>query len=174
MATMTITKLKDTTIACGGSLDFNGSKGIYQVDITVGTGTGYTGVEYDANDLPDRFQIYYNGLLIKDSKYVRDGIRGNPPDYFGLVGTDVTIPIYQYNNTVFENTGETARVIVTQSDVADRSPEEPTAGRGILYFNKTEAFPATFTVVITGVRESTGWKLRRIICPQPTIPIIPK
>lgn len=169
MATMTITKLKDTTIACGGSLNFSGGEGIYQIEVTAGTGTGYVGIKYDANNVPDRFQIYYDDLLVADSKYVGDGLFGNPLDYFGLVGLDVTIPIYNYNGISFDNTGQTERVIVTQSDISDGSPQYPTAGRGILYFNKVNALPATYKVVVTGPR-GTGWFLNQIICPQPTIP----
>ncbi len=156
-------------LSCGDSLDTSGNAGIYEVDINFGTGIGYCGIRYNAYTVPDRFQLYVDGVLVADSKFVGDGLQGDPPTYNGLIADHGELPIYQYNGSTFIDSGETQTVTVTQDDVAD-GVNEPIDNQGVIYFNKTTATPTTAKLVVTGVLGSTAWIVNEVICPQDTIP----
>lgn len=154
-------------VPCTGGIDANGGTGIYEAVINVGTGTGYTGIEFNAQGVPDRFQIYYDDVLVGDSKYVGDSLAGSPPGYAGLLGPK-TLNVFSYDGSVFVNTGTTRDIDVVQSDIANGTTES-TNGNGILYFNKTAATPTTIKVVVTGPVGGTAWNIWGI-CPQSEIP----
>lgn len=155
-------------ISCGDSLNASGNQGIYEVTVNLGTDTGYAGIAYNAQNIPDRFQIFWNDELVADSKFVGDGFTGNPPTYTGLLG-EHTLSVYQYNGSSFVDTGNDETITVTQSDIANGTTE-PTDGQGIIYFEKTTALPASVLVRVTGVNASTAWSITNVICPQPEIP----
>jgi hypothetical protein len=158
-------------ISCGNSFTASGSTGIYEVTINLGTDTGWAGIEYNAQSIPDRFQIIYDGSIVADSKYVGDSISPGPPtSYSGLLG-DKTLMLYQFNGTGFESTGTTQNITIVQEDIANNTTE-PTDGNGILLFNKTTSVPATMTLRVTGPVGSTAWGLTNIICPTPDADLI--
>lgn len=170
MATMNLNVLANPIIPCGGTVAVSGTQGIYQVNLQVGSATGYTGIRYNAQGIPDRFQLYYNNVLVADSKYVGDLLTGTPPSYPELLGTK-SLQVREYNGTTFINTGETRNIIITQDDIANGTTE-PTAGSGLIYFNKVTVNPTTVQLVVTGPISSTAWSLQNpgVICPQPDIP----
>lgn len=152
-------------VPCSEEITASGSIGIYEAVITLGTDTGYAGISYNAFTIPDRFQIYYNNVLVADSLYRGNGIAGEPPSFPGLLGPK-TLDVYSYNGSTFELTGETRDIDIIQADI---SPNPDTGGTGIIYFNKTNPTPATMKVVVTGPVGGTSWNFNSI-CPQPDIP----
>jgi hypothetical protein len=151
-------------VSCSEGLDAGGGMGIYEFLLNVGTAVGRTGIKYNAENIPDRFQMYYDDVLVADSKYVGDGITGIPPAFGGLLGPR-TLDVLSYNGTDFVPTGDTVAIDVIQDDIADNLTK-PTDGNGVLYFNKTTALPTAIKVVVTGPFEMTGWSITGI-CPIP-------
>jgi hypothetical protein len=151
-------------VSCSEGLDAGGGMGIYEFLLNVGTAVGRAGIKYNAENIPDRFQMYYDDVLVADSKYVGDGITGIPPAFGGLLGPR-TLDVLSYDGTDFVPTGDTVAIDVIQDDIADNLTE-PTDGNGVLYFNKTTAFPTVIKVVVTGPFETTGWSILGI-CPIP-------
>lgn len=153
-------------ISCGDSFTASGTTGIYEVNINLGTGTGWAGIAYNAQNVPDRFQIYRSGTLVADSKYVGDSIAAGPPtSYSDLLGPK-TLSVYQYDGSAFVDTGVDESFTVVQDDIANNTTEA-IDGNGILLFNKTTALPASITLRVIGPIGSTSWDLSNIICPTP-------
>lgn len=150
-------------VSCQNGINASGNVGIYEAIIVLGTGTGSTGISYNAFDVPDRFQLEYDGVIMADSKYVGDFIEGNPSRYSGLLGDKNNLPVYSYNGTTFEDTGETRNINIQQSDIANGTTE-PTDGEGVLTFNKTTASPTTVKLIVTGPIGGTAWNFTGI-CP---------
>ena len=48
----------------------SGGRGVYTVTIDVGNGTGNVTLSYNAINIPDRFQVYWNGILQIDTGFV--------------------------------------------------------------------------------------------------------
>lgn len=157
---LSVTK-KDPVIPCGGFISIsNSTEGVFLIDLNIGTDTGVVELGYNAQNIPDRFQIIWDGNVVADSKYVGNGISGNPPDYNNsLVGeTFNNIPEYLYTGpgpTDYNLTGTNYNITVNQSDVANGSTSEPTSGSGNISFAKTTAQPSTMRVVVYGVLGGT-------------------
>jgi len=65
-------------IPCGGSFNAGGGiAGYYEIVTDVGSNTGNVSVEFDAQGVPDRFQIYWNNSLVADSLFVGDALINN-------------------------------------------------------------------------------------------------
>lgn len=156
------------TVPCSANINASGSVGVYELLMNVGTLKGTTGIVYDAAGVPDRFQIEYDGQIVADTKYVGDSLTGNPPGYNNLIGTHTDIPVNEYNDQTgqFEPTGATKDITVTQSDIADGSPQEPTNGGPInLTFNKTTVTPTVIKIIVTAPVDGTAWNISGI-CPH--------
>jgi hypothetical protein len=153
-------------VPCSGSVTAGGATGVYEAVINVGTSLGMTGIKYDAQSVPDRFEIYFNDIKVADSKYVGDGLSPGPPvSYAGLLGTKTGFHIYNYNGSTFEDSGNIEPdFTVVQSDIADNITEA-TDGNGTLLFNKTSATPTTMKIRVTGT-SGTGWTFSGV-CPVP-------
>ncbi len=150
-------------VSCTSGLNASGSVGIYETTVVIGSGTGTTGIIYNAFGVPDRFEIIYNGVVVADSKYVGDSLSGNPPSYTGLLGLK-NLDVFQYDGSQFVATGENRAVNIQQTDVAD-GVTEPTAASGQITFNKTTASPTTMLVRVTGPVDGTAWNIVNI-CPS--------
>lgn len=136
-------------VSCSEGISASGEDGIYEVPVTLGTDTGSAGITYNAFSIRDRFQLIYDGEIVADSLYV------------GTSGTQVgtfTLPVFEYSNGVFTDTGETRVVTNTQSDISSEG------GSGQLTFEKTQATPTTMLVRIIGVSGGTAWNINGI-CP---------
>lgn len=155
-------------ISCGDSLTVNGNVGIYEVMLNFGTETGYAGIRYNAQTVPDRFELFWNGNKVADSKYVGNGLTGTPPGYAGLLG-DFTLNVFEYDGSAFVDTGNDENITVTQDDIANGTTE-PTAGVGLIYFLKNTPLPANVLLRVTGPVGGTAWGITNIICPQSEIP----
>lgn len=153
-------------VPCSGSVTAGGATGIYEAIVNVGTDIGFTGIKYDAQGVPDRFEIYYDDVKVADSKFVGDSLDAGPPvSYAGLLGTKNGFHIFNYNGTTFDDTGNIEPDFdVVQSDIAD-NVTEPIDGNGTLLFNKTTASPTTIKIRVTGT-SGTAWNFNGI-CPIP-------
>lgn len=149
---------------CSASINANGTSGVYEAIINVGTTLGDTGITYQAFNIADRFEIFYNGVKVADSKYVGDLLEVGPPvSAPGLLGTRTNFPIFSYNGTSFVDTGNIEPdFTVVQSDIADNITE-PINGAGSLFFEKITATPTTMKVRVTGSK-STAWTFKGV-CP---------
>lgn len=152
-------------VSCSAGINASGGIGIYEAIVNVGTELGLTGVKYNAIGVPDRFQVFYNNVLVADSKYVGDSIAAGPPtSYPGLLGVKSGFNIFNYVGGSFVNTGNIEPdFTVTQSDIADNITE-PTDGNGVLLFNKTTATPTNIKIRAIGPVGSTAWNISGI-CP---------
>lgn len=160
--------LCDSEIYCYNIVEFEGEKGIYLADIYIGEATGTFSLDYDSFSIPDRFQLFYNGNLVDDSKYV-----GN----LSTAQTNALLNsgqphllnqyIYQYVNgeLTFTDSGTDQSILITNSDIANGSPSEPTSGQGTLTFTKNTSFPYTVQLVVTGPLGATEWDIRDLFCP---------
>ena len=158
-----------TPIACGEQVTFNGTFGIFFVDIAVGTDIGIVTLNYEAISVPDRFQISYDGNLEEDSLYVGDGLTGNPPNYLGMVGSTFNnVPEHFWDGAQFVASGDTQNITVAQGDVAAFGE---TTGNGSLHLFKTTATPITIQVAVIAPLGGTAWDFGTL-CPAPAPPAI--
>ncbi len=147
---------------CNNNFTASGNTGIYEIELDLGEETGVVTMDYDAYSVPDRFEIVYDGNVVADSKYVGDGISGDPPSYSGLIGTQ-TLDVYEYNGSGFEATGESRTITTDQDDIANGTTE-PSEGAGTISFTKSTALPTNITIRVTG-RSNTSWAIPFISCP---------
>lgn len=153
-------------VTCGGSVTAGGSVGIYEVILNLGTDTGWCGVQFNAQGVPDRFELYWNDVKVADSLYVGDQLDPGPPvSYPGLLG-EKTLDVYEYNGSSFIDTGDDETFTIVQDDIAD-NVTEATDGNGFLVFNKTAATPTTVRLRAIGPVGGTAWNLQNVICPTP-------
>ena len=54
----------DIAVSCDESFEYSGAEGIFSFPISFGTDTGICGISYDAFTIPDKFEIYWNGVLV--------------------------------------------------------------------------------------------------------------
>ena len=160
--------VENSIVDCDETISFSSDDqaGRYCTEVQLGAGTGTVVLNYNAGDIPDRFQIEYNGTIVADSLYVGDYLTGNPPDadtalWEGGAGSGMFvgktyngIPEYEWDGTQFVTTGNSSNYTVTQSDVA---PSGQTAGAGTLSFVKTNANPSTMKVIVTALPANTGF-----------------
>lgn len=163
------------SVNCGGSFDADGTRGVYEINLNLGTQQGIAGVRITSVTIPDRFQLYYDNILVADTKFVGDALSPGPPvDIFGsetLLG-NYELSVYSFNGVNFDSTGEVRNIEVVQSDIADNIIE-PACGHNLIYFNKTTTYPTTAKLVVTGLTDSTIWNLIEFICPFDEELIVP-
>lgn len=58
----------DTVLPCGQLLNFNGNAGAFTFELDLGTAIGMFGINYNAQQVPDKFDLTYNGETVT-SKY---------------------------------------------------------------------------------------------------------
>jgi hypothetical protein len=153
-------------VSCGSGLNTSGTTGIYEVVINLGTAIGMAGVYVNAQNVPDRFELFWDNenTSVVDSKYIGDSLSVGPPvSYSGLLGLKENIPIFTYNGSAFPPSVNASSFTVSQSDIADHITE-PTDGNAFLVFNKTTALPTSVKLKVTG-SSNTGWNLFNVICP---------
>jgi len=98
--TFTFTSLADLGIPVGQGLTATGSEGEYLIPVVVGTGAGTFELHFNAQSIPDRFQIYAspssdvyaNMAVVADSLYVGDGVNATTP----ANGVYQNLPQYTY------------------------------------------------------------------------------
>lgn len=153
--------IEEPEVSCNDTLNVNGAEGIYEVDITIGTDIGITGLRYEAFNVPDRFQLFFDEVKVADSKYVGDiNMYGDQLD-----GLSKTLPIFKYDGTSFVDSGLTEVVTITPTDIANGSTSEPTSGKGELKFDKTEGNVVTMKLRVIGVLGGTLWNAAPV-CPN--------
>jgi hypothetical protein len=178
-------RLRLKTIPCGGSISLDGENGIYTLEAELGTNTGLVVVEFDSTNIPDRFELIYDGSVVADSLFVGNSL---PNSTFENEITSVTtLKRLVYNGTTFDDDGIES-VNFSASDIAESDGSEtrangsgtgqsgvvedfPTSGAKAsdgnikLFFDKTDALPSKITIKITGVNNSTLWSIEELQCP---------
>jgi hypothetical protein len=152
-------------ISCNSNLNVDGQEGIYEVEVTIGTEKGLTGLRYEAFSIPDRFQLFFNGNKVADSKYVGSALSQHKNALLAV--NNKVVPIFEYDGAKFVNSGRTEVVTVTNSDIANGTPSEPTAGKGEIKFTKDKAEVTVMKLKVYGVLGSTLWNATPI-CPNTT------
>lgn len=163
----------DKDILCGNDFSFSSAtgKGRYFLDVNLGTDTGLVSMQCFPGNIPDRFQIFYDGAIVADSLLIGDYLTGNPPDasmlLWGVMGDFVgsehsLVEDFNWDGVSFVGTGTFNNYTVQQTDVA---PFGSTSSGQIISFTKNNPLVKTATIVVTSFPENTGWNLT-ISCPQ--------
>ncbi len=125
-----------TSNAWGGS----GNRGIFTVTIDVGNGTGNLNFSYDAQTIPDRFQVYWNNILQIDTGFVSDCW---PSSCSSPVNYNAQLNALGYPNVSGPN--------------------------GTQSFTKNLQSPSVITIVITAPLTGTYWEAN-LTCPSDPTP----
>ena len=121
-----ILRTADETLYCGGSLIISGDdSGYYEVPIFVGNGIGNITITLSAANIPDRFQILWDGDIVADSLFVGGYLGGtsppnpNPSSFYENTITNTTsLNKFLYDGTVFTPNG-TLGVSFSSTDIAN-------------------------------------------------------
>lgn len=113
-------------ISAGDSITASGQTGVYLVPFIIGTGAGELIVHFNAQSVPDRFQILFDTAgesnniadmeVVADSLFVGDSVLGDtapfdvPPN-----GTTPALDLFTYNGATFDIT-EVGTQSITVSD----------------------------------------------------------
>jgi len=173
------------SLPCGGSLSASGSDGVYIVEAQLGSETGEVVVEFDSANIPDRFELIYDGQVVADSLFVGDSLPSTNLE--DDIINAFTLDRFVYNGSAFDLDGQES-VNFTSADIAVSDGTETRAsGNGTgqigvvanfpestslasngevkLTFNKTQPSPSTLTIRVTGVSGSTAWNIKGLQCP---------
>jgi hypothetical protein len=104
--TITPSSTLPPSIPCNGSLNTNGAVGYYEINTNVGNGVGPTYLNFNASNIPDRFLIYWDDVLVADSLFVGNALDVNGSlrnNYInGIIGTT------SYNKFIYVGSGGNA------------------------------------------------------------------
>ena len=179
MGLLTINSAAVTSWLCDTSIEFSSpaGAGVYYTDIELGPATGIVNITCGPGNIPDRFEVFYNGSLVADSKFVGDYLTGNPPDastvlWEGTPGSGQFvghvyngIPDLVWNGSSYVASGPTTDFTILQSDIADFGS---TADGGSISFNKNLTGVTVVTIKVTSVVTNTGWAFL-VGCPTPLV-----
>lgn len=180
-------------LECNDSLDTEGSEGIYEVQVELGTNTGQTTITFDSWGIPDRFQVEWDGDIVADSLFVGDNLPNS--GYENQITSTTSLPFFEYDGNNFTQNG-TEPVNFSSSDIAVSDGSETRAsgsgtgqigvvadypsssalasdGNVKLMFNKTSAYPTTVKIIVIGINDEsqgipTFWSINDIECPTDT------
>lgn len=176
-------------ISCDSSVSANGTSGIYELSVEVGTQIGDTSVFFESYNVPDRFQIIWNDEIVADSLFVGDALPNT--SYEDQIKAATVLAKFVYDGTEFVASG-TENVSYTASDIADPTIARPLTGNGSIGnqinvvggypagtptaadgtvkigFDKTASHPTTMTIRAIGVNSGTAWGLPSVECPDGT------
>ena len=121
-----ILRTVDESLYCGGSLNINvDDSGYYEVPIFVGDGIGDITITLTAANIPDRFQIIWDGNVVADSLFVGGYLGGVvPPNpspssfYENTITNTTSLNKFLYNGSTFDPNGSMV-VSFSASDIAD-------------------------------------------------------
>jgi len=171
-------------IPCGGTLNANGNEGVYEVSAELGNEVGITTITFNSINVPDRFQIIWDGNIVADSLFVGDGL---PSAGYTATITDLTVmDRFIWNGTSFipDTITPTEAVTFTTADIAistntraigtvgqigvvtdyPSSSSKSSDGNIKLRFNKTLAEPTSILIKVFGII-NTGWTISNLECP---------
>jgi hypothetical protein len=178
-------RLRLKTIPCGGSIALEGGDGIYTLEAELGTNTGLVVVEFDSANVPDRFQLIYDGSVVADSLFIGDFLPNNT--FENEIINATSLERFVYNGTTFDADGsESVNFSALDIAVSDgsetrsngsgtnqlgvvsdfpNSGSKASNGKIKLFFDKTDALPSKITIKITGVNNGTLWSIEELQCP---------
>ena len=177
----------EPNLECSDTLSVSGSEGVYELEVEAGTDVGETTITFESVDIPDRFQLGWDGDIVADSLFVGDALPNS--FYENQIINETSLPFFEYDGTDFIQNG-TQSVNFTSSDIANSFTNRPISGDGSignqigvvggyptgtplasdgsvkLRFNKTSAYPTSIKVIVTGINTSTAWSISDIECPN--------
>jgi hypothetical protein len=104
--TQTVTPSKaPPSIPCNGSLTTSGNLGYYEINTDVGTNVGITTITFESQNIPDRFQIYWDEKLVADSLFVGDHLFNR---FYSADTISDTLSIKSYNKFIYVGKGGNA------------------------------------------------------------------
>jgi hypothetical protein len=179
--------IESQALICGGALNVMGNAGYYEVNSVIGTATGAVILTLDSANIPDRFQVIWDGNIVADSLFIGDALPNSL--YETPIIAVTSLNKFLYNGTSFIPNG-TIAVDYSASDIANSTgsggtlrdvgsvglqvgvvPNYPSAGAKAsdgnikLTFNKTTATPTNITIVVIGIEDNTGWTIENLECP---------
>lgn len=146
--TVTVNQEGLPSIPCGQNTGFSGGTGIYKVNLELGTDTGLVEISCDAYSVADRFEVYYDGTKVADSKYI--GEAGQESSLLSKNGQSFNV--FEWNGSTFVKNG--TEVLSVGSEDIDLE-----SGKKIISFTKSSAFPTQVTLVISGPLSGTAWNI---------------
>ena len=161
-------KEEEPSVPCTDNIGTKqGEQGVYFIDVDLGTDIGLVEVILDAQNIPDRFNLVWDGSIVADSKYVGDNIT-DIPNYAEntLYGTYTDVLEYNYTGPTPIPTRKKYNIIVGVDDVAKGGPKEPTDGNITLSFIKHSPTPRVLRIITYGVLDNTRYDITPS-CPQP-------
>ena len=60
----TATVFIDVAVSCDEAFSYSGNVGVFNLPISFGTDIGECGIAYQAFSIPDKFELFYNGVLV--------------------------------------------------------------------------------------------------------------
>lgn len=114
----------------GDGLSVSGAVGVYYATVYLGNYIGPVTFELNAQSVPDRFQILYDGEVVADSLYVGDGLASY---YSSLIANSYDIPVYTLlPNKTFQLAGYNESFDPQVNEIAslDSADTRATGGHG--------------------------------------------
>jgi hypothetical protein len=170
-------------IECEETLNISGAKGYYEVGVEVGLGIGPVTIRLESYNVPDMFQLSWNGQIVANSLFVGDGLPGTYPQRYKQV---TQLQHYLWNGTDFDNIG-IKQVNFTDDDFPNCSDTRADANKGKqfgvvtdyptantsncagaveLTFQKTSSEPQVISVIGIGPDAGTLWSIKKNDCPE--------
>jgi hypothetical protein len=173
-------------IECEESLEIRGAQGYYEVGVEVGSGIGPVTIRLESYNVPDMFQLSWNGQMVANSLFVGDNLLYNFNNIVQKYKQVTELTHFLWNGTGFDNIG-TKQVNFTDDDFPNCSDNRSNANTGEqfgvvtdypdantsncngqveLTFEKTASEPQTVSVIGIGPDSGTLWKIISNDCPE--------
>lgn len=145
-------------VPCGTTITYSGGAAYPSIGAkVVGTGTGSVSIEFDAQNVPDRFILYWG-----DNPVIDTGYRGNSSFNYG--GNDRNEFNDDLNGKVDPITGLTYPNTGSTNSAPDGYPYVPSIGQGTSSFQKTTNQPINTITKVYAPMPGTAWSYK-VGCP---------
>lgn len=166
-------------VPCGDPIVGSGSRGIYNIDLSLGTATGAVIVTFNPQSIPDGIlstlnSIQYNKLSSPTEGVLQSSIAG--ATYVGLIGgtggcawwypsggTLGGLSIFNWDGTTFVDSGTTTSLTIATPQIQLTAS---TPGFCVMVIPKITSSDLTLNVQAIGPCTTTGWNIN-VTCPAP-------
>ena len=157
---------------CGSTIEASGNRGVYEMDINVGTAIGAIVIKFDPYNVPDGIMATYNGInynkLSSEVYGYRASAMPNTLTYLGRTGNDCglggnsfSLDQYVFDGVSFNPTGDFQLIAIdpTQVRTNDNAPSWC-----YMVIPKPTVSPSTLHIKIVGACVDTAFRIE-IACP---------
>ena len=148
----------DGAVPCGNNVVYTGGASFPNTQtVNLGSGAGHVVIDCDAAGIPDRFVVFYDGVMVIDSGYLSDPVVAVPEARLYLLRSlpgvfdEITGQTYPFANPYHEADGYPAVNPI-----------------GSFSFYKPAGGPTTAEVRVYAPAEGTGWDYT-VHCPDPNL-----